>query len=353
VGRAGCTLLLLATLAGAAAAQEVKRTRAEVEALIEKEGKRAPKWFKKTKLRYPKSLDLAWPQPPPPGGWNPSRNVGQFLWSVINENPSRWREGIRFLHHLLKVHKDNPETLKRTMNALGAAYYNLHEDWARAAFWWRKGGNTQTAGIADCYWELGCREMAVEVLEKIGNDYTRHCSIARLWADMGDIDHALKLANRRGGTEGYLAAGDTCRLAGRYDDAVTYYEKVLAQPDGQRDIPRNKNRARASMFAVKLFDDLDLKRVRSGKYKDSSLGYEAPITVEVKVSRGKIRSVVVTQHKEKQFYSALIDTPRSILKKQGVKGVVATTGATITSEAIINATAKALSQGLKKKKTKK
>ena len=54
--------------------------------------------------------------------------------------------------------------------------------------------------------------------------------------------------------------------------------------------------------------------------------------------------------KDKQFYSALTDNTRKILEKKGVKDVDATTGATITSEAIINATAKALHQGLKKKK---
>jgi uncharacterized protein with FMN-binding domain len=53
----------------------------------------------------------------------------------------------------------------------------------------------------------------------------------------------------------------------------------------------------------------------------------------------------VTKHKEKQFYSALSDIPRQIIKKQSVKGVDATSRATITAEAVINATAKALASG--------
>ena len=43
----------------------------------------------------------------------------------------------------------------------------------------------------------------------------------------------------------------------------------------------------------------------------------------------------------------MTDTPEKILAKQSVKGVDATSSATITSEAIINATAKALAQGAK------
>ncbi|HPY50061.1 MAG TPA: FMN-binding protein [Sedimentisphaerales bacterium] len=65
------------------------------------------------------------------------------------------------------------------------------------------------------------------------------------------------------------------------------------------------------------------------------------------VKDGRIQSVRVTSHEEKQFYSALTDTPNQIIAKQGVKGVDAVTGATMTSEAILNATAKALAEGMK------
>lgn len=69
--------------------------------------------------------------------------------------------------------------------------------------------------------------------------------------------------------------------------------------------------------------------------------------MEVTVQNGRIESVKVVQHKEKQFYSAITDTIRKIIEKQGMKGVDATSGATITSEAIINATAKALARQMK------
>ncbi len=104
-----------------------------------------------------------------------------------------------------------------------------------------------------------------------------------------------------------------------------------------------RNRAQASLDAIRLFELSDVKKVPDGTYRASSLGYEAQVAIEVAVKNRRIESVKVTQHKEKQFYSALTDTPRKIIEKQDVRGVDATSSATITSEAILNATAKALS----------
>ena len=121
-------------------------------------------------------------------------------------------------------------------------------------------------------------------------------------------------------------------------------------PGGDRDLPRNQARAKASLEAVRLFDALDLKRVRAGKYRADSMGYESPLEVEVTVGGGRIAAVKITKHQEKQFYGSITETPALILAKQTVKGIETTSGATITSEAIINATAKALSQGVPRKK---
>jgi uncharacterized protein with FMN-binding domain len=134
-------------------------------------------------------------------------------------------------------------------------------------------------------------------------------------------------------------------LAGQNAKALSYYQKVLAAPaDGQQKerIKREQDRARANLEAIKLFDLSDVRKVPDGAYRASSLGYEGQIEVEVVVKQKRIEDVKITQHKEKQFYSALTDTPRKIIAKQSVKGVDATSSATITSEAIINATAKAL-----------
>lgn len=334
------------------------KTPSEIEDLVKKIGPTPPDWFQQTPLNYPKTLDLSWPEPPPTKGWDPQKNVGQFIWSIINENASKWKEGVRFMTHLLTVHKDNPKALHRVIAQLGRMYHDFFEDWPRAVFWWRKALDMEPdddhlkLNLADCYWRMGCKEMAMEIADKYSSEFTRHGALIKLYGDMGETDKAVRIAEgfaKAGYPDvGYLAAGDACRLAERFSEAIRYYQQAIDSPNGGRDIPKNKARAKASMDAIKLFEMLDLKKIAPGKYVADSIGYEGPVEVEVTVGGGKIVDVKVTRHKEKQFYSSLVDTPRRIIEKQSVKGVDATSNATLTSEAIINATAKALSQGMKK-----
>jgi uncharacterized protein with FMN-binding domain len=338
----------------------VTRSRAEIESLIEKVGKTPPDWWESTPLTYPPTLDLNWPMRAE-GPWDARKNVGQYIWDVINPNPGRWKEGIKLVNHLMIRHKGDEVKLVRSMETLGHMYHNLMQDWARAVFWWQKAeqysGEVDLIGLAHCYWKLGSKDMAMEVLSEIGDDYTRHGVVIKLWADMGEFDKALALAQRKAAdgmpTIAYLTAGDTCRLAGRYKEALAYYQKVLAATGDvgrEGDVKKDRERAQASIQAIKLFDTLDVAQVADGVYAAGSIAYAGPLHVEVAVKGGRIESVRVTRHEEKQFYSALTETPSQIVKRQGVKGVDAVTGATMTSEAIINATAKALAGGMQKTK---
>ncbi len=330
-----------------------RRTKAEVESLIDQLGRTPPDWYESTRLNYPQSLDLSWPQKPP-GQWNPQRNMGQYIWDIVNPNPGRWREGIRLMHHLLKHHEDNPATLTRVMQSLGKMYHDFEEDYARAAFWWRRAGlegnrqSPQSVKLARCYWKLGNKAMAVELLDRLPT----WANTIKLWSDMGETSRALRLADAyaQGGYPdiAYLYAGDACRIAGRYREAIDYYEKVSqVTPSGRaaERIKRNHIRARANIDGIRIFDSLDLSRVADGTYQGHCPAYAGELHVEVVARSGRIESVEVTSHKEKQFYSAINDTPRQIVEKQGLKGIDAVSGATITSEAIINATARALAKG--------
>jgi uncharacterized protein with FMN-binding domain len=344
---------------GAGPRGRTERSRAEVDAAIQKAGTTQPDWWGSVPLDYPRTLDLSWPDKPP-GPWDASKNVGQYIWSSINENPSRWRSGVRFLHYLLTVHKDNPAKLAKVMEALGMAYCNLLRDWARAAFWWRKAEEREPLGLhavvllAECYWKLGSKTLATEQLDKTRGYLLPEA--VKLWADMGELDRALGLADKLAEAEpgwqaeAYVAAAEACRFHGRYGQAKDYLEKALREPaEGQRKgrIERAHTRARASLEAILLHDTLELSRVPDGTYTGTGMAYAAPLTVAVAVRDGHIESVRVTQHQDKQFYGALADTPRRIVERQGVKGVDAVTGATITSEAILNATAKALAGAMK------
>lgn len=339
-------ILIFLTVCGLRAGDKPE---AEVRALIKKVGSTPPDWFQATPLRYPKTLDLSWKETPG-GPWDPSKNVGQFIWTSINENEARWKEGIRFLHYLLVVNQKDPELSKKTMKALAHMYHNLHQDWARAAFWWEQAGDLENTDLAHCYFKLGSKAMATRILQEYPADYTRHCSVARLWSEVGENDKALKMALEAAQETpdvGYLAAADICRALGRTQEALGYYQKVVDSPTGARDIKQSKERAQASIDAVKLVDTLDIKRVPDGVYQDSSVGYSGQVFVEVSVAVGRISDVKVTRHTEKQWYSSITDTRRQILLKQGAKGVDATSGATITSEAMLNATLKALAKAQK------
>ncbi len=341
---------------GAAPDDSTRRSRADIESLIARLGSTPPDWYAETPLDYPQSLDLSWPQPPPKG-WNNQRNVGQYIWEIINPNPNRWKSGVRFMHHMLVVHKDNPRIRTRAMNSLGNMYHRLHQDYARAAFWWRKAGVEQNAKayrnrvyLAECYWRLGSKPMAADLLTK-----TQGCLQGlKLWADMGETQKAIQIANayHRSGYEdvAYLYAGDAYRVAQQFPKAITCYQKALEVPATGKQakrIERYHARAREALEAVRLYEILDLARIADGTYRAQSAAYAGPLQVEVAVQGQRITSVRVTQHKEKQFFAAMIDTPRKIIEKQSVKGVDTTSSATITSEAIIHATAKALASGMK------
>lgn len=323
------------------------RSRAEVERLIETVGKTPPDWLEAAPLDYPQSLDLSWPRPAPKG-WNNQKNVGQYLWDVINPNERRWASGVKLMHHILATQKDTGDLHEHTMQTLGSMYFRFFQDYPRAAFWLKKGNATSSSldgtTLAECYWRMGDRRTAQQLLGR-----TLRLESLKLLGDMGETDACLKLIEQyvKSGGPGkmaYVTAGDACRSAGRNKQALAYYRKALAADKLRNDdyTRRYDGIAQASIDTLEQFELLDLSKIREGTYRAASGGYEGPVEVEVAVKAGRIERVEVVQHREKQFYSALQDVPAQIIAKQHVKGVDATSRATLTGQAIINATAKAL-----------
>ena len=336
------------------------RTKAEVQALIAEAGATPPEWWDAVSLKYPRTLLLNWPKPKKGEKWTPSKYPGQYIISVINPNPGKWRQGAKLLHHMLSVNRNNPKGLQSTMDRLGHVYANLLGDHARGAYWRQKAiraarrtGSWQAIGLADCYWKLGSKDMTVDMLRRMDADRTRNGGVIKLWSDIGELRRALSLADQAGRSyyawAAYRAAGDACRAHGQYKKALSYYQKVLGVPaTGKRrkEINKTKNRARACMEAIRVFEALDLSTIPSGAYTGSADGYRGPVHVEVGVQDGRIGSVKITQHKEDWFYTSFTSIPEQIIRNQGLKGVDAVTGATMTSEAIINACARALASGM-------
>lgn len=330
------------------------KTRKEVETLIDTQGRTPPEWFEETPLSLPPTLDLSFPEKAE-GGWDNQKNVGQYVWDVINPNPGKWREGVRLMHLLLQKHQGDVEKRTRAMNELGRMYHDLLEDYPRAAFWWRQAKVDQpnsrfsrsAALLAGCYARLGNKPMAVQLLQKLEKQ-RMNINVVKVWGDLGEADRAIRLSARFAKSspgEAAMLAADACRVAGRTKDAISHYNKVLRVPaTGPQEgrIERLHARAKANLEAIVLYELADVTKVPDGRYAADSLGYEGPVRVEVVVEGGAIESVRVTDHIEKQFYAAMTDTPAKIIAKQSVRGIDATSNATITSEAIINATAKAL-----------
>lgn len=328
------------------------RTQQQIEKLINDLGRAPPDWWDSVKLDYPQSLDLSWPDKPP-GGWNANRNMGQYLWDVINPNENRWQSGAKLMSHVMSVNKDDKRIVRKAMNSMAHIYGDLLQDHARAAFWLLAAGRISSLNVnenvklAECYYRLGSKQMAAATLSK---SRTFTVGTVKLWSEMGEQSKALRLAalfEKSQPDHAYILAGDIHRRYGNVSEAIRCYERVVSLSSGSRGLNQSKKRAQASLDATKLFDGLNLSRVADGQYTAESMAYAGQLHVTVTVRSGRIDKVEVSRHQEKQYYSSISETTSQIVAKQSVKGIDTTAGATITSEAIINATAKALNKGMK------
>ncbi|MEM9588014.1 MAG: hypothetical protein AAGA03_12105 [Planctomycetota bacterium] len=302
-----------ASVAGDSTSQQ--RTRQEVMTLIQQVGSRDPDWLASTKLTHPSTLDLSWPLKPG-GKWNESKNVGQYIWGRVNPNPARWRPGIKLVHLCADEHQGSSALLKRDWEKLGEMYFTLLQDYARAAYWFQKAkvSVTKPTGIhlAECYWRLGNKAMAAKLLRA----RSLHFDSIKLLGDMGDVKRALSItsayANSSVFNQAFLSAGDALRGAERYDEAIDYYQKVLDRNQARNPeyLKRLKARASGSIEAIRLFEQDLLARLPDGTYNGSAEAYNGRLDVAVSVTDQRIDAVKVTQHREKQFYAALTDTPR-------------------------------------------
>lgn len=315
-----------------------------------------PDWWAATKLNYPQTLDLSCPRGGK--GWDPSTNPGQWNWDVINPNPNRWREGAKFWHMVLDnaKQKNLPEAERQATRQLAHCYAELLQDWPRALHWYGESrklngdDDASTIATAHAYWRLGAKTLAAQTLKPLGADDTRHGALIKLWADMGDYPTAYRLAQAKVKDRediGWFMTGYTAQLEGSWAKALDGYQKAAAAKEtaSGRDWKQTVVRAKAAIEAITLFETFDVGKVADGKYTATSPAYAGDLTVEATVAAKRITAVRVTRHQEKQYYASLTEVPAKIIAKQHVKGVDATLGATITSEAIVYATAKALQQG--------
>ncbi|HUU21773.1 MAG TPA: FMN-binding protein [Phycisphaerae bacterium] len=335
----------------------VRRTPAQVNALIAEAAKTPPEWWDSVELKYPPTLDLMGTNKAQ--GWAPDRNLGAYFFSTISPNPGRWRQGIKVFDLCVTTRQKNRATLPEAMAQLARGYMRFEKDWPRAAYWYGRmlamdpqGRSSiyQATQLAECYWELGSKQMAADLLRKYQLHRFGTGDVIRLWGKMGETKQALDMAEwmagRGGGSVGYLAAGDVARRAGRLPEARAYFQKAEAAgnalPDNRK--PRKFiHAAEEAVAALKAFESTDVSRIPDGAYRGAcDSGYRGPVEVEVVMKGGRIDSARVVTHREDMPFTSITDVPASLVARQGLAGVDTVTSATVSSEAILSAAVKAL-----------
>ncbi len=151
--------------------------------------------------------------------------------------------------------------------------------------------------------------------------------------DKGELARARVLVDARAKAEGgYQALGDTLRDAGLYSLAQYAYTTAI---DTGRKVRGAAYKARKSLVALYQGPySPDLSRIADGTYEGACFGYLGPNTVKVTVKNHAITDVSVKSPDNRPLTS-LKAIPPAIVSKQGIQGVDAITGATITSHAIM------------------
>lgn len=91
---------------------------------------------------------------------------------------------------------------------------------------------------------------------------------------------------------------------------------------------------------------------KDGTYTAQAEGFDGPVKVTVTIKNGKITSITNTNTDTKEYFSKAWSKIRpSILKKQAIYGVDTVSGATFSSNGILEATQKALEKAAVKKTT--
>lgn len=318
---------------------------------IQRAGETKPEWWDRAKLDYPQTLKLDWPEGGG-GGWQPRVQPGAYFHSIVCPNRAKWEDGVKLLHYIIKLNEEqgNDGAIQRAGMYLIRLYGPMLQDWERSAYWLLKLSRDDDVRLANCFWQLGSKSMAESILKKHRRDESRHGEVIKLWADMGEFRQAYKLAADKARFHediGYYMAGYTAQLEGDYDKALQFFEQARDADQGKsgRDWRQTRKRAEEAIEAIRLFATFSLDDVADGTYVDRSQGYAGPVEVTVTVKDHKLTDVRVSKHKEGLYYSSLTVIPERILEQQSVRDIDGVMSATITSEAILYATAKAVQQG--------
>ncbi len=206
-----------------------------------------------------------------------------------------------------------------------------------------------------------------EWLARTDHEYPPYFGIharASLYAEYGLFEQAVPLLERGLQTpppdakwtemrqaEIHDAFGDLYAAWGRVDDARASYREAMRlfalskPPYGRHLLPRRAKKVQSKLDLLSK-ESLKGTTLRDGRYKETALGYSGDIKLTIQVKGGRIADIGV-QHEEKIDQNACVLIPEQIVRNQSFQ-VDGITGATVTQDAILAGTLRALQQaGLK------
>lgn len=198
----------------------------------------------------------------------------------------------------------------------------------------RVAGKGATHGFlcyASCLEHFGEYGKALEVLRKAMNDLP-----AKPWR----ISNTANIHNHYGDL--YARMGEIEKARQHYAEAMRLYP-TSDQPYGRHLLPRHVAKVKSKLDLLTL-RSLQTARLRDGSFTGKSLGYSDKKEIEttVTIRSGKISDVTV-KHEEKIELNATRIIPQRIVEKQSLQ-VDGVTGATVTSQAIVDGALQALKQ---------
>lgn len=148
------------------------------------------------------------------------------------------------------------------------------------------------------------------------------------------------------------ALGDLYAAWGKVDQAKASYQEAARlfplgkPPYGRHLLPRKAKKVQSKLDLLSKAS-LEGTSLRDGRYNETALGYSGDIQLAVEVKGGRIANVNVTKHQEKIDQNACKVIPQRIVDKHSLQ-VDGISGATVTKDAIVDGTLRALKKaGLK------
>ena len=238
------------------------------------------------------------------------------------------REAIKLTYDYLVVRKANKNDHEYPMYL----YLGGEHAWAAKVYVGRladkpEGHTHEYLSLASIYVRFGEPQKALGLLavalERLPKPPWRIATEAQVHDRIGDV---------------HAATGEPAKAIESYRTAMRRFPQSK-QPWGRHLIHRHVAKIQAKLDLLER-KSLDLSRVRDGVYRGTSQGYAKALQAAVTVRGGRIVDITL-KHEEKIEQGATRIVPQQIIAMQSLS-VDAVTGATITVQAIVDATYRAL-----------